>query len=106
MSTHSAVLGTKDEAWDVVDHRRFRVGPRLYVYTVATASIFEVNAFLWGCLESAPYETAFCVGVPATVDDPHTLTWSGELCARHGLPGNEQCAFNLSVVPAYCSSRG
>ena len=68
--------------------------------------IFEIDAFLWGCLESAPFETAFCAEVPAAGNDPATLAWSQQSCARHGLPEHEQCAFNLSVVPAFCSSRG
>ena len=64
-----------------------------------------VTAFLWGCLEAAPYDVAFCREVPAAGNDQAVMAWGQRTCSRHGRPHDDLCQLAVSVVAGFCDSK-
>jgi len=63
------------------------------------------GAFLWGCLEAAPFDQSFCNTVPDVENDIAVDDWSRRACSVHGEHGNDYCAIAMAVVPGFCSAR-
>ena len=64
-----------------------------------------VTAFLWGCLEAAPFDPAFCDGVPSPEREKSVERWTRNTCREHGRPDDELCSLVISIVPAFCNAR-
>lgn len=67
--------------------------------------VLKTDAFLWGCVEAADYDAAYCAEVPASDGGAVTRRWARKTCAAHGQPDNESCAFALQVLPSFCTYR-
>ena len=64
-----------------------------------------ITAFLWGCLEAAPFEATFCDGVPSPANDPAVERWARKTCRKHGKPDDRICVLVVAMVPAFCESQ-
>lgn len=64
-----------------------------------------VGAFLWGCLETAPYDARYCGSVPSSGDSDAALAWGRNTCGEHGRTGDDVCAMVLSTVAGFCESK-
>jgi len=62
------------------------------------------GAFLWGCLEAAPFDQSFCNTVPDAENEEAVDDWSGRACAVHGEHENDACIVAMAVVPGFCSA--
>ena len=38
------------------------------------------GAYLWGCLEAAPFDPSFCNAVPDAEDNEAVIDWAGRAC--------------------------
>ncbi len=66
----------------------------------------NAGTFLWGCLEAAPYDAAFCADVPDTRnDDADVIGWCWHACARHGQVDSDICTVVVGVVPGFCTAK-
>jgi hypothetical protein len=65
--------------------------------------VFHVHSFMWGCLENATYDRAYCESVAPAGNDAATARWAAATCAEYGRPNDETCEFTLTVVPSFCS---
>ena len=65
----------------------------------------KVAAFLWGCLEAAPYEAAFCELVPRSDDDDAVMGWGRHTCSRHGQGDRDLCVIAVATVPGFCTAK-
>lgn len=63
------------------------------------------GAFLWGCLEAAPFDQSFCNAVPEAENNDAVTDWSRRACTVHGQHENDYCTVALAVVPGFCSAR-
>ena len=63
------------------------------------------GAYLWGCLEAAPFDPSFCNAVPHAEDDDAVIDWAGRACTVHGQHENDYCTIALAVVPGFCTAR-
>jgi hypothetical protein len=62
----------------------------------------RTRVWLTGCLEGAPFDSAFCAGVPPREEIMRTVTWRLDQCSRHGLEGDADCAKLLTAVQEHC----
>jgi len=63
------------------------------------------GAYLWGCLEAAPFDRSFCNAVPHSEDNDAVINWAGRACTVHGQHENDYCTVALAVVPGFCTAR-
>lgn len=63
-----------------------------------------MGPFVWGCLESAPYDPGFCQELPDPKSDA-VLVWGEQVCARHGHPGDPMCPMVVGLTASFCSTK-
>jgi hypothetical protein len=66
----------------------------------------SVTAYLWGCLEAAPYDAEFCSNVPQANQDLAMERWARTRCRQYGQPDDEICMLTMAVVAGFCESQG
>jgi hypothetical protein len=63
------------------------------------------GAFIWGCVEAAPYDHTFCSTVPDAEDNDAVMEWGRHVCGARGQPDNNYCIIALATVPGFCTAR-
>jgi hypothetical protein len=62
------------------------------------------GAYMWGCLEAAPFDQSFCNAVPDSEENEAVIDWARRACTVHGEHENDYCTVAMAVVPGFCTA--